>query len=247
MEEFSLTLSLAAFFGGVFMFLAPCTLPLVPAFLASLVPPEQKQSAQYRRILMFKTVLFSTGFTIIFVLLGFLTGFFGSKLVPYKIVLSQVGGVFIMLFGLSLLGVFTIPFTQRSFAKIQKVLHASRGRFAPVALGAIFALGWSPCAGPILASILVLASQSGTALQGGILLGIFSLGLMIPFVLVGVLFAHSTFVFRFYERYHTYVSRLSGLFLVCVGAFLVVGNYAFVTQWGFALYSFLGYVPMCTY
>lgn len=245
--DLSLASLLIAFTGGVVMFLAPCTLPLVPAFLASLVPGGQKGSQSYARTLSVKTILFSVGFTVIFVVLGVLTGFVGSALTPYKLFLSQIGGVIIILFGLSLMHVVTVPALQKTFSKLGFVALNPNRVSTPLILGSLFALGWTPCAGPILASILFLASQSGTALEGGITLFVFSLGLTVPFILLGMLYAHTISIFNAYERYSKSIRFVSGSFLVFLGVILFLGNSILMTDWGFALYSFFGYVPMCTY
>jgi cytochrome c-type biogenesis protein len=246
MPELSLVLIGTAFIGGVLMFLAPCTLPLVPAFIASLVPGKQNVIDNYKRRVLQRTILFSAGFTLIFVLFGIFTGLFGSKIASYKLLLSQIGGVFIIIFGLALLNLFQIPFLTKSGNVGSKIPFQTYGSFAPLILGIVFALGWTPCAGPILASILFLASDSGTILQGGILLFIFSMGLAVPFILVGVFLGYTSKLLLFYERFHKVIGGVSGVFLITLGVFLVFGQSIVVTSWGFALYSFFGYMPMCT-
>ena len=164
MLDISSALFFTAFFGGVLMFLAPCTLPLVPAFIASLVPGRQNEQCFYRRIVLRKTIYFSMGFTLVFVCFGILTGLFGATIATYKLILSQIGGVLIIIFGLTLLNVFSIPFLNKSSSAGTKAA-AKYGTYAPLLLGVVFALGWTPCAGPILASILLLASDTGTALE----------------------------------------------------------------------------------
>jgi cytochrome c-type biogenesis protein len=228
------------------MFLAPCTLPLVPAFIASLVPGKQDTLNQYRQRVLLRTMLFTIGFTCIFVLFGFVTGMFGSQIAHYKLLLSQGGGVILILFGLALLQVFQLPLFQKSVTPAQKIHLQKFGSFAPLVLGIVFALGWTPCAGPILASILLLASGTGTVLQGGILLFVFSMGLAVPFILVGIFLGSTAKLLKLYERFHTVINRVSGIFLITLGIFLVFGQFILVTSWGFALYSFFGYMPMCT-
>lgn len=246
MFEISSLTMITAFGAGVLMFLAPCTLPLVPAFIASLVPGKQQNTQYYKRMVMQKTILFSAGFTLIFVLFGILTGLFGTKIATYKLILSQVGGVLIILFGLSLLNVFRIPLLERSTTRIRIPHMHQFHAYTPLILGIVFALGWTPCAGPILASILLLASQSSTVFEGGLLLFIFSLGLAVPFFLVGAFLGHTTKFLSVYERFYKLIGTLSGSFLVLLGVILVFGQAIIVTSWGFALYSFFGYMPMCT-
>ncbi len=247
MPELSVAVASSALIGGIFMFLAPCTLPLIPAFLASLVSFDLRNNEQYKQILLIRTILFSIGFTVVFVCFGILTGIFGSALVMYKLILSQIGDVLIILFGLSILQILNFSFIQKFFSKIKRSQRVFKYHPTPLALGALFALGWTPCAGPILVSILFLAGGSGTALSGGFLLFIFSLGLAIPFLLVGFFFAHSLAILKLYKRYTILIRNFSGAFLIFMGIVLVFGHSIQMTAWGFAVYSYFGYTPMCTY
>ncbi len=233
-----------AFTAGILMFLAPCTLPLVPAFLASLVPPQAKS---HRRELLFKTLLFTLGFTTVFVLFGMLTGFLGGELIVYKTLLTHIGGIIMSILGLSLLGVFNLPMFGKGTQIANRVRLIHERRSTAFFLGTFFAFGWTPCAGPILASILFIASQTATALAGGILLLIFSLGLAIPFIAVGFLYGHFITLLSVYERFVPVIHIISGLLLVGLGSILFFQQSILMTHWGFMLYSFFGYVPMCTY
>ena len=242
--DISLSSILIAFSGGVLMFLAPCTLPLVPAFLASLVPPQLRA---HHHELMIRTILFVIGFTTIFVTFGVLTGFVGSTLTVYKTLLAQLGGGIIFIFGLSMLGVFNVALFKKGSSAIRYIRLAHEKRSAAFFFGTLFALGWTPCAGPILASILLFASQTATALKGGLLLLFFSIGLALPFILVGFLYSHMARVIASYARYADSIRMVSGTLLVVLGLILLFGQSIIMTHWGFALYSFFGYVPMCTY
>ena len=250
--DISATLIATAFVGGLLMFLAPCTFPLIPAFLASLVPRQNVQGnniliTQRAKEYVIPVFLFTAGFTFIFVLYGSLAGYIGSEIIKYKIVLSQIGGIFVVFFGLSVLRVFDIPILHKTFNAHSRVHIAKSSYRAPLFLGVFFGFGWVPCAGPILASILLLASESTTAFQGGFLLLVFSLGLAIPFIIVGTLYAHSLRIITLYTRFISVITLLSGLFLVVLGFFLIFGQFLLTTQWGFVVYSFFGYTPMCTY
>jgi cytochrome c-type biogenesis protein len=236
---------ISAFAGGVAMFLAPCTLPIVPAFLASMVPDEK--CLNHQREIFIRTVLFTVGFSVVFVVLGMLSGYFGATLTVYKSILAQIGSMFIIAFGLMLIGVFQIPVLRNAFQRI-RVPKMKKGRvIRPIVLGVVFALGWSPCAGPLLASILLLASQTGTVVEGGVLLMIFSLGLAVPFILTGALFAQSTHFFASYAKYQKHISIVSGVFLIVLGFSLLFSQTLLFSDVGFALYDFFGVVPMCYY
>ena len=245
MHELSLILMVSAFAGGVVMFLAPCTLPIVPAFLVSLVPDAVRHNK--RREITIRTISFTFGFSIIFFLFGLLSAYLGSWIAHYKVIFSQVGSVLIILFGLAILGVFELPLLKNTFQRI-RVPHMEKGRFArPLLLGVVFALGWSPCAGPILASILLLASQSATLMQGGVLLLTFSLGLAVPFILTGLLYAQSVHAFTGYARYERYLSKFSGVFLIVLGVSLLSSQSILMSDFGFQIYHFFGLAPLCVY
>lgn len=245
MIEISLVFAISAFSAGVAMFLAPCTFPIVPAFLASMVPDTEGE--HYDREMLLRTIVFTVGFGVVFTLFGVLSGFLGSTLIVYKSTLSQIGAVAIIIFGLALLGVFDIPILKHSFQRL-RVPIIKKGRvLRPAFLGVVFALGWSPCAGPLLVSILLLASQTGTVLEGGILLAIFSLGLAVPFIFVGSLYAYSLRFFNIYEKYYKLISTISGLLLLVLGISLLFTQTIIYTQFGYMLYDAFGIVPMCSY
>ena len=129
MPEISLVTMITAFGAGVLMFLAPCTLPLVPAFIASLVPGRQNEVNRYTYIVFRKTIYFSVGFTFVFVSFGMLTGLFGSSVGSYKHILSQIGGVFIILFGLTLLNILRLPFLKKNSISIHNKTFNLHSKF----------------------------------------------------------------------------------------------------------------------
>ncbi len=245
MFDISVTFAISAFVGGLLMFLAPCTFPLIPAFLASMMP--EGVCKNYRSEILIRTIVFSFGFAVVFTILGMLSGIFGSAIAEYKTLLIQIGGISIIILGLMILGVFELPFLKNTFQRL-RLPQMKKGRvLRPLLLGIIFALGWSPCAGPILASILLLASQSGTVLEGGILLALFSSGLALPFILTGLLYAHTTSFFSTNGAYIKYVSIVSGALLIVLGVTLFFSQSLVFTEVGFFLYNILGIAPMCTY
>ncbi len=247
MEPISIGLIAAAFIAGIFTFLAPCTLPLIPAYLGFIsgVDPDAlkdpSRRKEVRRKIIVNGLFFVIGFSIIFVLFGALAGFIGAELAPYRIWLSRVGGVFIILFGLLMLGVFNLPFLQRDH-KIKMPSWIAVGKPSSSSLiGAIFALGWTPCVGPVLGSILLLASSSATAFSGGLLLLVFSLGLAVPFMITAVGFAHASERINAIQKWLKWVSIIGGVFLIGIGLLLVTNNFVLLIVWGFKLFGFLEY------
>ncbi len=176
-----------AFVAGLVSFLSPCVLPLVPIYLAQLVGQSVYQSVEekHARLVTFThAALFVLGFTLAFVALGATASTLGSFLREQQFLLRQIGGILLILVGLHLTGLLKIPllYWQKRFE-----FRPSRpSYFASVLTGIVFAIGWSPCVGPILGVILALAGQAATLKQGVLLLLVYSLGLGVPFLLLGL-------------------------------------------------------------
>ena len=242
MEVITTAFLISAFFGGVIMFFAPCTFPIVPAFLASLVSKDVRNTQEHE--VFIRTIFFTVGFSIIFVLLGMVSAVAGTFLRGYEDWFLDIGGVIIILFGLSL---FDIPILKNSFQRI-KIPQIEKGRIVrPLLLGIIFGIGWSPCAGPLLASILLLASQTGTALAGGVLLFVFSVGLAIPFIVTGAMYGKAYSFFNGFSKHHKKIAFISGIFLIIIGVSLIFRGSLLFTEVGFFFYDLFGIVPMCEY
>jgi len=188
MELSLTTLALPAFISGILTFLAPCTLPLVPGYLGFIsgVSPEDLKDPQKAGRIRWKIfrngLFFMLGFGAVFVVWGTLIGFIGaSVLASYRLWLARIGGIFVIIFGLYMLNILKIPLLNREFQFKPPPIFEKGKALNSFILGTAFAFGWTPCVGPILGSILLIASTSTTALQGGLLLTIFSAGLAIPF------------------------------------------------------------------
>lgn len=242
-------LIISAFFAGILMFLAPCTLPIVPGYLGfisgvSLKDLEQATGSERRRIqrkIFLNGVLFVLGFTLVFITFGVLAGILGQAIAPYRLWMGRIGGVLIILFGLFMLGVFNFKFfTQEKRVRLPKFLKVGNPSTS-FAIGSAFAVGWTPCVGPILASILLLAATSTTAVQGGVLLFIFSLGLAIPFLLVAAGTSYASSFIQKGNKYIKYISYVGGVFLIILGALLVTDNFVLTIQYGYKLFDFIGY------
>jgi len=169
----------------------------------------------------------------VFIALGASAGFLGSLVGEWRPLISRIGGVIIILFGLTMLGVFRIPFLSRDM-HLRMPKFISLGRWeSSLLIGALFAIGWSPCIGPILGTILFLASGSATALQGAFLLGVFSLGLGIPFILTALLMQTGQDMFGKWAGASKVLSILGGIVLLLVGALMFTDNMGLLVEWGF--------------
>ena len=207
-----------AFAAGVLSFLSPCVLPLVPSYLAYVGGGSANRLTAMRN-----SFLFVLGFSLVFVALGASASLVGSLLLENRSWLIRLGGLTVILFGLMLLGLFKVPFLYRSMKADYR--GETSTPLGATLMGMSFAIGWTPCVGPMLGAILTLAGASGTLSQGTTLLGVYALGLAIPFLLAALglgAFARFSHGFR---RFLPWVERLSGSILVLAGLLMVSGYY----------------------
>lgn len=215
MEETSL---LVAFGAGLLSFLSPCVLPLVPVYLASLAGPEifDAKVTRKRMPIFLHSLSFVIGFSIVFVILGAGAGLAGFAISAHLVVIRQIAGSLLIVFGLFMLAALKVPWLN-----LEKRLTPSRGvttsYLRSLLTGGIFSLAWTPCVGPILGGILTLALASETAWQGAYLLAIYSLGLGLPFLIMGIAFDSITPLLKRIHRYSTWIYIISGLLLIGVG------------------------------
>lgn len=214
---------LVAFTGGLLSFLSPCVLPLVPSYLGFLTGMTLDEMADRRHHAVLHALLFITGFTLIFVLLGAGATALGAALAYNKLLIARIGGVLIIAFGLYMMGAVKLSALDRD----QRV-HLDRkpiGYLGSVLVGMAFAAGWTPCIGPILGAILGMAGTSGDVTHGVLLLLAYSAGLAVPFLVAA--FAVDSFRawFTRFRRWMPWLQRLSGLVMVVVGILMVTGEF----------------------
>ncbi len=228
----------AAFLAGILMFLAPCTLPLVPGYLAFIsgVPDGIGEKGTRSRV-MRNAIAYVLGFSIIFILLGVFAGYVGAVLGPWRDTLGRAAGAIIILFGLTMLGLFRIPFLgAERHIRIPKFLTLGHPQ-SSFLIGVLFAVGWSPCIGPILGTILLFASTSATALQGALLLAVFSAGLGLPFLLTALLITRVQGIFVKLTAVAQVLSFAGGLLLIFLGILMLSGNMGLLIQWGLSIFD----------
>lgn len=241
-----LTFAPAAFLAGILMFLAPCTLPIVPGYLAFIAGVPEKEISktgftEARRRVMRNALFFCLGFSIVFIVLGLFAASIGALLGPWRSIISQASGAVIIVFGLTMLGAIRIP-ALMSERRIRMPHFIVVGRpESSFLMGTLFALGWSPCIGPILGTILLFASSSATALQGGALLLVFSLGLALPFMITAFLIGSAGAWFGRMRGSVEMLSKVAGGILVVFGLYMVFGYMGFFMAWAGDLFTRFGF------
>jgi cytochrome c-type biogenesis protein len=209
-----------AFLAGLISVVTPCVLPLVPGYLSAVSAVEVDRLGERgvgRRIVI-ASVPFILGFTAVFVALGAGAAAIGSAVDKQQQI--KIAGFVLVVIGLAFIGL--LPWPERTVAP--GLLQRAQGKGSNALLGGAFAVCAAPCIGTVLASILVLASSSGTILRGIVLLVAYSLGLGAAFVLAGIAFAHAMHAFRWVRDHYTLVRRVSGAVLVALGLLLFFGR-----------------------
>ena len=224
----------AAFAAGTISFLSPCVLPLVPGYISivsgiSLDQLQAQQDPSIRRTVVLNSLIFILGFSVTFIALGASATVVGQLVLQNLAIFYRLAGILIIIFGLHLIGVFKIPFLyqDKRFHNVGK----PRGMLGAFVLGLAFAFGRSPCLGPILAGILTYASVQETAYAGVGLLGVYSAGLGLPFLITSL--GINRFL-RFYGRFKHHLRKVevvSGAFVVTVGLLIFTNNLSRFAAW----------------
>jgi cytochrome c-type biogenesis protein len=212
---------------GLVSFFSPCVLPLVPGYLSYVTGISGTDLADARRGRMVTGAsLFVLGFTVVFVSGGALFGYFGTTLLGHREILSRVLGVLMVLLGVFFMGL--MPWlTQREFRFHKRPTAGLAG--APL-LGALFGVGWTPCFGPTLTSVNVLALEQASAGRGAILMVAYCLGLGLPFVAAAVAFRRALGAFGWIKRHYTWVMRIGGGMMIATGLLLLTGAWDTLVQ-----------------
>src|SRR4030066_1267971 len=221
----------SAFIGGLLAFISPCILPLVPVYISLMSGRAIYKSSNIRfseRLHLFlNSIFFVLGFSIVFIILGLAVTIIGQVLQGYLSIIARIGGVIIIIFGLQYIGLFRI-----SFLNIEKRFNIpanlKSGYLGSFIIGVVFSFGWVPCVGMILSGILLLASQLETLLQGVLLLGVFSLGLGLPFILTAIFISFFSNFLKKINRHLNVVSIISGIFLIILGIIFVTDSMTLV-------------------
>jgi cytochrome c-type biogenesis protein len=222
-----MTHQLIVLFGaGVASFLAPCIVPLLPAYLGIIAGEAAQQRDAARAVPA--TVIFVLGFSVVFAGLGAAAGQLGSSLHEVQDWVQRVGGVLVAVMGLALLGVVRGPFSRE-----RRLVHVPTGGgpLRPFVVGVAFGAAWSPCVGPLLAAALTVAARGGEAGRGALLLLAYALGIGVPFLLAALGLASSPWLAERLRRISPKVERVAGVLLVVLGVLLATGLYSHLTSY----------------
>jgi len=216
----------SSFIAGLLAFISPCVLPLVPVYIGMMsskaIYRNESIKISERLYLFINSLFFVMGFSIVFIALGSAATFIGQILEDYSSLISRIGGAILIIFGLHYMGLFKIKFLnlEKRFGMPGSIRSGFIGSFI---FGIIFSFGWIPCVGIILSGILLLASKLDTLLEGILLLGVFSLGLGIPFILASIFIS-------FFSRFIKKLNKHLGLVSIISGIFIIVLGVVFVTD-----------------
>ena len=218
-----------SFAAGLLSFLSPCVLPLIPSYVTFVTGLSLEDVSRARRIALVHSLLFVTGFTLIFLALGATATTIGRLLGYNREWVGRIGGVIVIVLGLYLLGVFNLNALTR-----ERRLHIANkplGYLGTVFVGMAFAAGWTPCIGPILGAVLTYTASSADLNRGLLLLFVYSLGLAVPFVLAALMIEHFMRLFTRYRGVLLWTSRIAGVLLICVGIMMLTDTMRVLTQW----------------
>lgn len=220
-----------AFIAGLLSFFSPCVLPLVPAYLANLAGASAVDTSAARNIwpTFLHSVAFVLGFSILFILMGASAGLIGSVITQYADILRIIAGIIIILFGIFLLAAYKIPWLN-----YEKRMHIQGARnpgyLRSLLIGSAFAVGWTPCIGPILGSILFIASYTQETAKGALLLAVYSLGMGIPFLIIGIAWSYIVPFWKGLNRHLALISIVSGILLIIVGILMLTNQLTWLSR-----------------
>jgi len=230
-----------AFIGGLASFVSPCVFPLVPAYIGYLsgrAVTSGEASSMDRWKMVSHGLAFILGFSVVFVSLGLAFSAIGGLLDAIKDALAKVGGLIVIVFGVHMTGLVRIKFLEYDLRKLSP-LSSKYGYLSSFLMGVFFSAGWSPCIGPVLAAILTLAMSSGNPGQGALLLGFYSLGLGLPFLVAAFGISWVTTLLAKHRKAMRVSEIIMGVILVIIGVMLLTNTFSKIAQYsGFSLPGF---------
>lgn len=221
---------ITVFLQGIASFLSPCVLPLIPAYLTYMTGQSieiMMEDSKAHRALIFNSIAFIAGFSLVFVLLGAVATSLGQFLQAYRDIIRKISAILIIFFGLFHTGLIPVPFLN--YEKRLQIKPAAPGVISSFLIGVGFSFGWSPCIGPVLTSVYIMASQVSTVAKGMALLAVYALGLGLPFFLIAL---GLRFLWKYFEKLYKHmklVKTISGGILVIVGIMIYFNVFYFLS------------------
>jgi cytochrome c-type biogenesis protein len=221
--------SIIAFSTGILSFFSPCILPLVPSYLIFISGItfdnyNELEFKKYRKIVLIHSISFIFGFSVVFVSLGISSSLIGKFLSTYQTYIMRFGGLILILMGLYYLNIIRIPMLNH-----EKIIHLKEkpvGLLGSFIVGITFSVGWTPCVGPALSSILIIASTTQNILEGIYLLSLYSLGLAIPFIISALIFDRLFTLLKRFSHIVRYSMKVMGILLIIIGVLLFSSYYS---------------------
>jgi len=210
-----------AFAAGLISFLSPCVLPLIPGYISYISGSSLNELVEKKNVNLIPIILFTVGFSIVFIIFGAASTFIGQVLLQNSYELRIIAGLIIIVLSLHIIGIINIRFFNYE-KRIQT--NISKNFFSPILIGMAFAFGWTPCIGPILGSILVLASTEDSLGMGILLLSFYSIGLAIPFILSGYLMQKFLIFSKNFKKNINKVSKIGGVILLITGVLIITNQ-----------------------
>ncbi len=226
-----------AFGAGFISFLTPCVLPIIPGYISYITGKNLNEIGQNKKQVLIKTILFSIGFSLIFITLGITASAVGNVLLFFSNELRIVAGIIIILFSLQMLGFLNFQFLTKE-KRIETKGYKDNYIF-PFVVGAAFAFGWTPCIGPILGSILALSATEASIEKGILLLSFYSLGLAIPFILSGYYMNSFLVSKKGFGKYYSKITKSGGFILLLTGILIATNQIQVISYYILTTFPFL--------
>ena len=226
-----------AFGAGFISFLTPCVLPIIPGYISYITGKSLNEIEQDKKIVLIKTILFSIGFSLVFIILGATASAVGNILLFLSNELRIAAGVVIILFSLQMLGIFNFNFLNQE-KRIETKSYKDNYAF-PLLVGAAFAFGWTPCIGPVLGSILALSASEASISTGILLLSFYSLGLAIPFILSGYYMNSFLISKKGFGKYYNRITKTGGAILLITGILITTNQIQVISYYILTIFPFL--------
>jgi cytochrome c-type biogenesis protein len=225
-----------AFGAGLISFLSPCVLPLIPGYISYISGSSLNELIEKKSVNIFPIILFTLGFSLVFISFGATASFLGSVILNNSYELRIVAGIIIIIFSLHILGIINL-----NFLNYEKRIYTEKksGIFSSILVGMAFGFGWTPCIGPILGSILALASTEQSLNRGIFLLVFYSLGLAIPFIISGYLIQKFLVFSKNFKKNISLVSKLGGVILLATGILILTNKLQSLGYYIFNIFPFL--------